>query len=321
MSAPRSRSPRRGRDVEKAQRELAALSAFSEPPPAVRRKPAPAVIPNRGSKAWELLHGHELEDDLNALHVHSITDRVALSSYLPGAKRFYQWAHRTNRRVGTLAELDRTLALYLSSRCYVHHDSYERGVASVYGVMYVRPELQDAAPLTRGALSAWKRLHVAGEGQPVPWEGVCVIAEQMKTQGDTVASDVCLVAADCFLRESDWALIHPDDVSYSARYGVSIQLGAPERGATTKTGPRQGVRPDRPVVERIVLAYKEDAKKRGRHRLFPLTPQQFYAAWVKACAALQYNPGPPHCDTREHLMTRWRTPFLASGTVVLMPFV
>ncbi len=62
-----------------------------------------------------------------------------------------------------------------------------------------------------------------------------MISERMRRLGDDEAADVALVAADCYLRESDWALIHPQDVTLSERYGVGIQLGAPERGGTTKT--------------------------------------------------------------------------------------
>jgi len=89
-------------------------------------------------------------------------------------------------------------------------------------------------------------------------------------------------------------LIHPSDISYSRTYGDSSQLGAPEKGLTTKTGPRQGVRPDRPLVERLLLHYRDEARQAGRHRLFSITPQQFYRAWVAACDALGYHPGPPH---------------------------
>ena len=83
-------------------------------------------------------------------------------------------------------------------------------------------------------------------------------------------------------------------MSWSERYGVSIQIGAPERGETTKTSPRQGVRPDRPEVERLVLHHKAEARRVGRRRLFSIYPQQFYVAWVRACQTLGYNPGPPH---------------------------
>ena len=81
------------------------------------------------------------------------------------------------------------------------------------------------------------------------------------------AADVAVISADCYFRESDWSLLHPWDVSRSPRYCVSCQLGDPELGESTKTGPRQGVRPDRPEVEALLWKHKLLAEAAGRRRL------------------------------------------------------
>ena len=45
-------------------------------------------------------------DDINLLHLHAVTDRVALASYIPGARRFYLWARSRGRAVGTLEDFE-----------------------------------------------------------------------------------------------------------------------------------------------------------------------------------------------------------------------
>jgi len=121
-----------------------------------------------------------------------------------------------------------------------------------------------------------------------------VISDAMRRMGEREAADITLVSADCYLREGDWSLLHPWDVVVTSRYGVSLQFGDPSLGETTKTGPRQGVRPDRPVVERILLGAKARAEASGQRRLFRMTPSSFYRVWRRACENLGWDAPPPH---------------------------
>ena len=108
------------------------------------------------------------------------------------------------------------------------------------------------------ALGAWHKLEVQGEGVAIPWEGVGAIAHWMAkqpTKKHRIAADVCLIAADCYLRKNDWSKLLHDDVVWSEDLGVALLLGVPERGETTKTGVRQGVRPDRKGVQDLIMKY------------------------------------------------------------------
>ena len=53
---------------------------------------------------------------------------------------------------------------------------------------------------------------------------------------------------------------------------MSIGVGDPALGETTKTGPRMGVRPDRPGIEKFALRYKEIAEKAGQASSFVRRP-------------------------------------------------
>ena len=88
-----------------------------------------------------------------------------------------------------------------------------------------------------------------------------------------IAADLCLIAADCYLRQAHWSLAHFEDLSIFSEHGIALNLGVPERGESTKTGVRQGVRPDHSGVADLLQQYKSRSKP-GR-RLFELSPAQF----------------------------------------------
>ena len=49
--------------------------------------------------------------------------------------------------------------------------------------------------------------------------------------------------------------------------GVSLLIGNPDAGDLAKTGGRQGVRPDRRVVEQLLLRYRREAISAGPKRV------------------------------------------------------
>ena len=53
-------------------------------------------------------------------------------------------------------------------------------------------------PFVAEALASWRKMHVAGEGAPIPWEGVMVISQQMRAQGNSECADVAIIAADTY---------------------------------------------------------------------------------------------------------------------------
>lgn len=186
------------------------------------------------------------------------------------------------------------MCLYLNWMCYSERMSIEAGKNAVYGVEYAFPLCRKRLFNARADLAAWAGFALVGEGQPVPWEGVGGIAEDMRKRGDAEGADLCEIFADMYVRESDWDMMRDVDVSYHPKYGVAVQLGVPERGESTKTGVRQGIRPDRPAIAEKLLWYKARAEARGGGRLFDHTPSTFYRSWNVSCANSQYDPGPPH---------------------------
>ena len=82
--------------------------------------------------------------------------------------------------------------------------------------------------------------------------------------------------ADTGMRDSDWTLIEPGDVVATKDFGVSVSLGAPERGEQTKTGVRQGVRVDRDGVAARLLWHRDEAWRERRRKVFRFSVRQFW---------------------------------------------
>ena len=156
-------------------------------------------------------------------------------------------------------------------------------------------ETQGKLPEAGRAITAWRRFEVQGEGTPIPWAGVGAISRWLSEQNSKtalVASHLVLLAADTYMRQSDIFQIQGGDVATSEKYGLALTLGVPERGASTKTGVRQGVRPDFKGSEALLQHYK--GGRSSGELLFPLSQVAFATWWRKAGEGLRYDPGPPH---------------------------
>lgn len=262
--------------------------------------PLPTTLTNRGARAFErvqasIQHGHDLLDqNLDRLLAHKVTDRVALHTYIPAVREFLSFCERRNIQLGCVFNIDAACSKYLNVLCYEELQPIEKGKTAVFGVEYAFPECRRKMERSREDLAAWAGFALVGEGQPVVWEAVTGVAQDMASRGDTEGADIAEVAADMYLREADWNLLRPEDITYDPQYGVAAQLGVPERGESTKTGVRQGVRPDRKSIGERLLYYKEQAIRAGRKRLFTHTPSSFYRSWNPSCLNLGYDPGPPH---------------------------
>ena len=187
------------------------------------------------------------------------------------------------------------MADYLAWLCYDGQVGLSTGLHAYSGFSAVYCECIGRLPESARAIKAWQKLEILGEGAPIPWLGVGAIASWMKDQQQPnydIAADLCLIAADCYLRQSDWSLANFEDLSISSEHGVALHLGVPERGESTKTGVRQGVRPDHSGVADLLQQYK--SKSQPGQRLFGLSPSQFAHCWRCACKALDYDAGPAH---------------------------
>ena len=84
----------------------------------------------------------------------------------------------------------------------------------------------------------------------------------MRRQGHEESADIVLIMADSYMRQGDWKMIQPEDVTEEDEGGgAAIALGVAERGEATKTGFRQGVRIDRPAIGAILRKHVKAARK------------------------------------------------------------
>ncbi len=250
---------------------------------------------------------------VNRLHAHATTDETALQHYVPAARKWLAWCRDLQVSLDTVEDKDRALSDYLAWLCYSEEKSLSSGTNVVNAISAIFVEMQHKLPESGRALQAWRRFEIQGEGAPIPWAGVGAISKWLSEQGEPsaiAASHLVCISADMYLRQSDWSLIMHEDVAESSKYGLAVSLGVPERGTATKTGTRQGVRPDFAGTEVLLLQYKRGTAP--GEPLFPIQPPVFANWWRKALAALQYGEaGPPH--TLRHVgpshdvMTGYRT--------------
>jgi len=113
----------------------------------------------------------------------------------------------------------------------------------------------------------------------------------MRNIGHAESADIVLIMADSYMRQGDWKMIQPGDITEGGQ-SVAISLGVAERGEATKKGFRQGVRIDRAFVAEIIKKHKRAAPKGSN--IFRVQPRKLLEHWHQACDTLGYWPGPPH---------------------------
>ena len=234
---------------------------------------------------------------INRLHAHATSDTVALSHYVPAVRKWLAWSREFNIPMGSVIEMDRSMADYLAHMCYALGKSLNSGITTLSAAPCIFVELQKGGlPEASRAIVAWRRFDIQGEGAPIPWSGVGAISRWLSEQPDQnaqCASHIVLLSADMYLRQSDWCKLIRGDVAASPKYGLALTLGVPERGESAKTGVRQGVRPDFQGSEDLLNHYRKLGPPEGP--LFPINTSTFGVWWRKALAGLEYSgPGPPH---------------------------
>ena len=195
----------------------------------------------------------------------------------------------------TVEDKDKCMADYLAYLCYGLQKGLNEGRFCFSGSQVVYPELFGKLNLAHRAIKSWTRLHVSGEGAPVPWEAVACIAELLRDGSDkgSEAAELVLISADCYLRESDWQTLRREDIVESLDHGIGLLLGVAERGEATKTGTRQGVRPDRFMIADIIRQCRN--RTRPGTKVFTISPSEYRQRWHSATKKLGFFPGPPHC--------------------------
>jgi len=191
---------------------------------------------------------------------------------------------------------DLALADYMAYMAYSEDRAVGHGRTIFSAVTCIFPEHIGNLRFSERALKGWERMFVAGEGAATTWQCVGAIAARMRVSGHSLGADLVLCAADLYLGSSDWALVKREDVvgvfSEERPNELAVLLGVAERGESTKTGTRQGVRPDRIGVSRILSRLR--ACTPPGCSVFPIDPSVLRNWWNSACAELGYDPGPIH---------------------------
>ncbi len=87
------------------------------------------------------------------LLVHSVTDRTALSSYLPAIRKFVNWCDDRQLDATDTEGLDELGCAYLSWLCYDAEAHKQAGANFISGMAYLMPERR--LPRSARSLAAW----------------------------------------------------------------------------------------------------------------------------------------------------------------------
>ena len=100
----------------------------------------PTTLQNRGAKAWEkvqasIKHGHNvLDQEVDRILAHKVTDRVALTNYILAVRMFLDRCLERGWPVGSPTEVDHALSKYINVLCYEELQSVEKkGKHSFWG--------------------------------------------------------------------------------------------------------------------------------------------------------------------------------------------
>jgi hypothetical protein len=172
------------------------------------------------------------------------------------------------------------------------------------GWVYLCPEVQHCLPRAWKCLLAWQRSYIGNEGGPEAEESIGVIMTAMTDLGYLEESRALAVALDGYLRTHDLFQLQVRDVIVTSLANttveeVALKLGVAERGESTKTGPRQGVRIDWPGTAELLK--KQIKGKSPSARLFNSNATTYRRAWQESVALVKtwkgcagFEVGPPH---------------------------
>ena len=183
------------------------------------------------------------DPSIEPLIVHSVVDATGLRNYIPALKRWILWVWTFSILVLTVSDIDRSLALWLLKLAYEDECHPHVGDCAVNGAQWIWPELYGCLPRAHRSLLGWHKIHIHGEGGPQPYPLLLVVSVWMREHGYHEEADALEISLDAFLRSSEWFhLVWQDVVFYLDE--TMLRLGVAERGESTKTGMRQGVRLD-----------------------------------------------------------------------------
>ena len=252
----------------------------------------------RGGGAWDRATSAgalPVGDRAERLLVHSVADSTASRIYLPNVRKFLEWVAKEDVVVDSLQDKDNAMSAYLCMKCYEQDVGPAAGDAALNGLVYLFPEYRGGLPRAWRCLLAWHRIHIHGEGSPLPLELLACVAEAMRSAQQLDAADGLELAVDCYLRFMEIKNLRSEDIIVLREGGlmeVTLRLGVAERGESTKTGMRQGVRVDSPHMANMLARRK--AACAHSERIFKISRASYSKAWSDAGTLLGTPLGPPH---------------------------
>ena len=161
------------------------------------------------------------------------------------------------------------------------------------GFMHIFEDHRNFLPLSARALKAWERQQTIQEGEPIPFQAMGLIIQQLCSMGAIYEACAAVVQLDGWLREQDWSILRRGDICFDSCGNVAITLGNRARGEKVKTGSGQGVHIEfvltKAILKEMVKGLSAD------EQVFPLTTDKFRRQWNRALEMLDLaHMGPPH---------------------------
>lgn len=250
----------------------------------------------RGAGAWSRSHSLGGDSTVEPLMVHSVVDSTGLHRYLPQVRRFLLYALEHEIDMVCPVSRDRAVAGYLCIQAYQDQAGPWVGDCLMNGLQYIWPEMTGTMPRAWRCLQGWHRIHVHGEGGPEAPELLVLMEVQMRAAGSPDEADALALGFDCYLRSMEIFKLRVEDIIFVTNSDgsseASLRLGVAERGESTKTGTRQGVRVDTPYVFDMLRRRTFGRKK--SELLFNTNAARYRSAWDAAARKLGVQVGPPH---------------------------
>lgn len=245
--------------------------------------------------------------------IHSIGDETGLRHYLPAVRKVIEYAESEGADWSQPWEIDALLS-DLFDQMYYDDDhgngSFSQASFALNGLTYLDPSLKGQLPDSWRSLKAWSKLEPPGEGKPIPFEALAVIADHMRKNGEPECALMVELATDSWLRSQDLGLLRVGDIkttfSPSTKiFATALSLGVAARGERTKTGPRQGVTIDHSGISKRLRGFA--AGRDNPEKLFKTTSAKMGKVWRATCKVLSLELGPFHSirhsgPSRDHLL-------------------